>query len=558
MAKTILLQRIRRLLRDTHTAQRLGLKSREIEAFTEDPSRRAFLRTTLLGTGALLAGCQLKPLTLATASPPSSPTGTGGPDAQGVVILGGGGAGLAAAYTLKKARIGATIFEAAPRAGGRIFTARGVNNDGQFFERGAELVDTNHHTLIALAGELGLEIEDFNAEPGAKDYVAELFHVDGRTYGEPEFVAAAVPLLRAIVDANTAMFGGQKPDLTYRAPHNDAFRHYDRMTLRAFLDAAQVDAWIKQAIEIAYLCEFGRELHEQSALNLITVIGTNPDAFSMFGESDESKRVKGGNDGIILKLRDAITDGRPDDRQTRIRYRHELIALRRRADGFLCTFATPSGNVEVPARQLICTLPFPLLRRVDGIAALGLSAAKMTAITQLQIGTNSKVVNSFKTRVWRHPGVGRAPFSGAVYANSDIQNFWESSRLQAGERGLITALLGGKIGAAAEAGAIARHARLIDAVFPGSLAAYEDVGVVMNWNKMPFNRGSYTCMGPGQYSRFFGAAGEPELGGQLLFAGEHASEEFTGFMNGAYETGIKAAEAVVARARGAQPAFAAA
>ena len=553
MAKSILFQRIRRILRTTHHARQLGLKPREIEQLAADPSRRAFLRTALIGTGALVAGCQMKSLTALTRSTsPVAPTSL--PPAANddpVVILGGGAAGLAAAYTLQKAGLPFTIFEAAPRVGGRIFTERGVNNDGQFFERGAELVDTNHHDLIALAGELGLEIEDFSHEPGMQGYVGELYHIDGRLYGELDFVAAIEPLLAAVVAAQREMFGDAKPDVSYRAAHNEAFHRYDTMSLRAFLDRQGIDGWAKQALEIAFLCEYGRELDEQSALNLITLIGTDPKHFRMFGDSDESKRVKGGNDGIILKLRDAITGHQPDDRQNQIKYRHELIALRDQAGGLRCTFATPAGTVEVVGRQVICTLPFPLLRQVDGIRELGLSAPKAAAIARYQIGTNSKVCTSFRSRVWRQPGPGRAPFSGAVYANSEIQNYWESSRLQAGARGLITALLGGKVGVAANGQTIGRHVALIDSVFAGAKAAHDEDGVVMNWNKMPFNRGSYTCMAPGQYGEFFGAAGEPELRGRLLFAGEHASEEFTGFMNGAYETGIKAAEAIVARTRAA-------
>jgi len=545
MAKSILFSRVRHLLRSSHSARQLGLRPREIEQLASDPTRRQFLRTTLIGAGGLLAGCRLPATRRGTPAVPAALPPPPHRADDPVVILGGGAAGLVAAYTLRKAGVPFVIYEAAARVGGRIFTERGINNDGQFFERGAELVDTNHHTLIALAAELGLEIEDFSSEPGAKDYVAELHHIDGHTYTEAEFVRAAEPLLAQIAEANRAMFGGHKPDLTYRASHNDVFRRYDEMNMREFLDAQSADAWVKKALEIAYLCEYGRELHEQSALNLIAVIGTDPNHFSMFGESDESKRVVGGNDGIILKLRDAIAG----DGSRNIRYRHQLIALRERTGGFQCTFATPGGLVETNAQQVICALPIPLLREVDGVGKLALSPAKQRAIAEFQIGTNSKVVNSFSRRVWREAAPGRPSFSGAIYANTEIQNFWESSRLQRGERGLITALLGGRIGLNTSGASIGRHVALIDQALSGAAAAYEDVGVVMNWSKMPFNRGSYTCMAPGQYGRWFGAAGEPEYNGRLQFAGEHASVEFTGFMNGAYETGIAAAEAALASSR---------
>jgi len=82
-------------------------------------------------------------------------------------------------------------------------------------------------------------------------------------------------------------------------------------------------------------------------------------------------------------------------------------------------------------------------------------------------------------------------------------------------------------------------------VFPSLPSHYQNVGVAMNWNYMPLAQGSYICVSVGQYSRFFGAQSEPELNGQVLFAGEHTSVESMGYMNGAYETGIKAAQTII-------------
>ena len=41
------------------------------------------------------------------------------------------------------------------------------------------------------------------------------------------------------------------------------------------------------------------------------------------------------------------------------------------------------------------------------------------------------------------------------------------------------------------------------------------------------------------------AAPAPELDGRLLFAGEHTSTEFSGFMNGAVESGNRAADEIL-------------
>ena len=59
----------------------------------------------------------------------------------------------------------------------------------------------------------------------------------------------------------------------------------------------------------------------------------------------------------------------------------------------------------------------------------------------------------------------------------------------------------------------------------------------------PYAKGSYSCYKPGQWSTIAGKEIEPV--GHFFFAGEHCSENFQGFMNGAAETGRAAAASVI-------------
>lgn len=75
----------------------------------------------------------------------------------------------------------------------------------------------------------------------------------------------------------------------------------------------------------------------------------------------------------------------------------------------------------------------------------------------------------------------------------------------------------------------------IDAIFPGTRAKYRPGSALrMHWPSMPYAKGSYACFLPDQ-ARFSGHEAEPV--GYLYFAGEHTSEEFQGYMNGAVESG---------------------
>ncbi|MBY0420985.1 MAG: FAD-dependent oxidoreductase [Parvularculaceae bacterium] len=68
---------------------------------------------------------------------------------------------------------------------------------------------------------------------------------------------------------------------------------------------------------------------------------------------------------------------------------------------------------------------------------------------------------------------------------------------------------------------------------------------VMPWGRHPQVKGSYAGPLIGQYTTLVEAGAPPELGGRLHFAGEHTSAKSMGFMNGAVESGERAAREIL-------------
>jgi monoamine oxidase len=62
--------------------------------------------------------------------------------------------------------------------------------------------------------------------------------------------------------------------------------------------------------------------------------------------------------------------------------------------------------------------------------------------------------------------------------------------------------------------------------------------------RRPLARGSYAAFLPGQYTRYYGYVGKAE--GPVHFAGEHTATANQGFLEGAIETGERAADEVLA------------
>ncbi|MBZ0116254.1 MAG: FAD-dependent oxidoreductase, partial [Sandaracinaceae bacterium] len=191
---------------------------------------------------------------------------------------------------------------------------------------------------------------------------------------------------------------------------------------------------------------------------------------------------------------------------------------------------------------VVLTLPFTMLRMVDVEAGL-FADDKAQIVSELGYGQNSKLMMQLTSKPWRTTSMA----GGAGFTDNGAQTFWETSRGQSGELGILTHFAGGDGGLALGAGTpdsqATRILPLLDAVFPGTQAAFNGRALRMHWPQAPFHGGSYACYRPGQWE-FFGVEGRAE--GNIHFAGEHTSEDYQGYMEGAAESGARAAREILA------------
>ncbi len=453
-----------------------------------------------------------------------------------VAIIGGGLAGLTAAYTLAKARVKVDVFEASPRLGGRVWTERGFNREGMFVERGGEFIDTSNREIRELAQELGLETQPLYR--GEKP--PETIFFEGKWRGEGEVLQAFAPLARKI-QADTKAFMGKDGFVipSYKTVNADEVKVFDHMTIEEYLQGCrnEVEPWLLNLIRVAYIGEYGLEADQQSLINLFALIAVgDPARLRIFGESDEAFRIKGGNSGLVEKLEERLAA-----QGIHPEVKHRLISIAQSSTGFQLVFDHEGKTVEKKYARVILALPLKLLSEVEGIRSLGLSPRKLRCIDEWGFGTNAKIMVGFKDRIWTRPNMKFPASEAGLFTDLPLQACWDTSRGQEGSAGIYTNFLGGKRGATASEAMISEIVRDLEALYPGARAAHDDNKVWQVWTSYPFNKGSYTCPRPGQYTSLMGAAGEAELKGTLLFAGEHCSVLSSGYMNGAVETGLLAA-----------------
>ncbi len=487
-------------------------------------SRRAFLQTAgAAGLFSITRGLH--------AEKPATPPQAAGKKPDGpVAIVGGGIAGLTAAYKLMQAGVEVHLYEAQTRFGGRMLTKRDFNKEGMFVELGGELVDSNHTDLIELAKELGVEMQ--NLRDGERG--VEFFHFGGKLYLEKDVIAAFEPLAKRLAEDGEGL---EEAGGGYSAKA----KQLDRISLRDYLKSigSGTERWLVQMLETAYIPELGVDSNRQSSLNLIDFI--NPDtskAFEVFGESDEAFRVRGGNDTLPTAVHQAIQSG------VQLNGGHRLVKVEEDGSKLRLIFTTGRKVVSNSYSKVILALPFTILRSgIEGLLDLQLGAQKKKAILEMGYGTNLKVMYGFTEKLWRQPVEGRDFIcNGSVYADKSFQTVWETSRGQAGESGIITNFMGGSPGAQYGPERIEQFIAELDAVFPGLKGKADGTKAMMNWPNVKTMKGSYSCPLVGQYTWVYEAAATPELDGALLFAGEHTSGESPGFMNGGVESGLRAAK----------------
>lgn len=511
MARTELFSSLRRSMRIAAALERDRVSTEEL--FEHAWSRRKFLGAT----ATTLAAASVAPLAFA----PRANAET----APRVVILGAGTAGLTAAYRLQQSGIQAQLIEAAPRVGGRMYSLQHYFRDDQVAELGGELIDGGHHAIRNLARELGLELLDLTYLDGANGHD---YYIDGKlSKADADWIDA----FRPVADAVRRAIANDGCDVDWRSGSERAKR-LDKMNVKQWLDENGVRGAIRSVLDAAYTGEYGLPLEQQSALNLLCLIGTRDDAFEIFGASDERYRTKGGNGSIPIRLAQELA--RPVELGTVVE------SIRNKGEGFEISVLRGGKPFAVAADILITTIPLTVMRKLD-LTKLALTKTQRETIQQLGYGTNSKMMVGLNARPWVQMNC-----SAYTFTDLPFQACWETSRGQNGTHGILTNFAGGALGLRLGEGALQDRARefvgQVDKVFPGVAEAYTGQAVRQIWPKYEYSLGSYTCFMPGQYQKFFGALREPQ--GNLIFAGEHVMEE-SGFMNSAVESGEIAATRVL-------------
>jgi len=445
-----------------------------------------------------------------------------------VAIIGGGIAGLTALHHLREAGVDAFLYEGRGRTGGRMYTHKSGN---WTFEVGGQLVNTDHYDMQGLLKRFGIPLIDRKAEPHDT-----LILAGGRLISDSELAEALRPIAAQI---------GKDADRLDK-DHARVAPDLDRMSIHDYLDrhAALIrQPWLRQLLEATSRTEYGVEPKRASAIELIFNLPTVDGARAeVLGGADERYVIEGGSSALVEAMSAHYAD--------RIATGKRLLRVE---SGLKLHFL--DGSAET-ADTLIVAVPGPLTRQIDFRAPL--PAQWRAFIGEMELGYNEKVQSGTNATPWRGPmGVGGELWQTDADAGWALG--WDGSvHRKDGVSPVWTWFLGGDEVLRAESEAPSELAKRFAAsaapAIPGLIEAATGPFTRTNWHAQALTLGAYCNYAPGQLTRFSRLlcvedqdGNQVPQAGRIWFAGEHLSDAFPGYMNGAAQTGRMAAGAILGK-----------
>lgn len=413
---------------------------------------------------------------------------------RGVVVVGGGLAGLTAAVRLGDAGHDVTVLEASDRIGGRV---RPTYLDGRRVDGGGTFIAAQHRRIRRLASRLGVELVRPRLELAPSRWLTAA--TDRRGYVPPE-----IGRIVRVGWRSRGLVRSVPPERPWTATRAEEL---DGESVASFLDRHHVDAqWLRAQLEALGTVP----LDELSLLQLVWWLA-RPGGVLPAVRGTRSYVGADGTSALIAGLRDEL-DGV-------VRLSCPVSAVTVESGGRV---VVTGGGEDFEGAAAIVAVPLPVLPRIEFDPAL--RPAHRRALGSVRFGAASKVVATTSVR---------GPRWRSVFGGQHIKSAWRIGDVLAG----IAPHLQDDPPAARE---------LTD----GLAAAFEipphalDAVEVIDWADQPYVGGTYVGYRPGQLTEH-----APSLDhgtGPVWFASAERST-WPDSMEGAVESGERVARLVMSQ-----------
>lgn len=441
-----------------------------------------------------------------------------------VVIVGAGLAGLYAAQVLSQNGASVVVLEARDRVGGRTLSQRIGSG---IFDLGGQWLGPAQHRMAKLVRELGIATFPTHAR-GKK-----VMDVDGRlsTY-EGTLPSLSLPnllLLRRTIATLDKMSKQVPLAEPYAARHSAA---WDGLTLEAWKRRAIPFAAVRGVLDVAVRVVFGAEPSDLSFLHFLFYLNSGGGLMSLveIENGAQQDRFVGGAQQVALRLAERLGE--------RVVLNAPVLSIEQGNDHVTAR----TGSEWWLGRYAIVAVPPALAGRIHYQPALPFLRDQLTQ--RFPMGATIKCIATYERPFWRERG-----FSGeALCTRGPVSVVFDNTT----HDGAQPALLGFLVGRAArELGnwlpSERQEAVLSSFVrFFGPEAARPIEYYEKDWSAEPWTRGCPAgSTTPGTLTVFGKALRAPI--GRIHWASTETAVEWNGYMEGAIESGERAAQEVLVR-----------
>lgn len=439
-------------------------------------------------------------------------------DLPRVAVIGAGFGGLACAYELSVGGYNVDVFEARNRIGGRVRTMEEFA-PGQHVEFGAELIGSNHPNWLRYANQFEIELsatdDDHHPTP------PQTILVDGKRIPFEE-----VAELEDEIGLGHADLNRQAENVNWDEPWKspDAER-LDNLSAADWMNSLSISEHAKRVLAIELELDMAVSLQKMNFLALLCTIRAH--GLEAFWSDSESFRAKAGNQTLASHLAAGIRGGS-------LHLDCPVNSVHACDHGMMIELY---DGRELQYDDVVLAIPPSTWNKI-------VFSPSLPENLQPQMGIATKFLTVCANKFW-HPTQ-----SADSLTNTLAGSTWEGPKSRDGERRSLVGFAGGPVAEQltslpfVEQSASLRSS--FDAVMPGYQVAYLKSEFV-DWPSDPWTRCGYSFPLPGHFIPQSQLLREGI--GHLHFAGEHTSFGFTGYMEGALESGVSLAKRLIERDR---------
>ena len=444
-----------------------------------------------------------------------------------IIVIGAGMAGLVAGYELKRAGHDVKILEARERVGGRILTLREPFSDGLYAEAGAMRLPSTHKFVQAYIQKLGLQTSEFTkANPNSFFYINGHKHFRSEVEHDP--ASLGFDFAGPNGDQTVIQLWGDLIQHTAERLEADA-EYWDELRSRygdySFYNFLRSQQWSTDAISALALIEGLETVFDTSFLHILQL------ELQWLGA--DMTQIVGGMDRLPMAFLPEL--------ENRIQFGAEMVALDYTADSVTIHYRSHAGLDLVTGDFAIVTMPYSVLRFVDVLKPF--SPGKQMVLRQLHYVNAMKVFLQCRRRFWEED---EGLFGGSTITDLPIRQIQYPDHNRETKQGVLM----GSYTYGEEANRwtsrspedrVTQTLKYVAMIHPQVTREYEK-GVFKVWSEDKFSGGAFAVFEPGEEARLSTHIVTPE--GPIHFAGEHTSFKKRTWIEGAVESGLRAAQEV--------------